>query len=66
MGMLRRLEVLFASRRLFSNWLLAGIKYYLVKRGFIRGDIVVKCDNKGYRLDPRSTPLLLATTMRVS
>jgi FkbM family methyltransferase len=52
MGMLRRLEVLFASRRLFSNWLLAGIKYYLVKRGFIRGDIVVKCGNKGYRLDP--------------
>jgi FkbM family methyltransferase len=52
MGMLRRLEVLFASRRLFSNWLLAGIKYYLVKRGFIRGDIVVKCSNKGYRLDP--------------
>jgi FkbM family methyltransferase len=52
MGMLRRLEVLFASRRLFSNWLLAGIKYYLIKRGFIRGDIVVKCSNKGYRLDP--------------
>jgi len=52
MGMLRRLEVLFASRRLFSNWLLAGIKYYLVERGFIRGDIVVKCGNKGYRLDP--------------
>jgi FkbM family methyltransferase len=32
--------------------LLAGIKFYLIKRGFIRGDIVVKCGNKGYRLDP--------------
>jgi FkbM family methyltransferase len=52
MGVLRRLEVLFASRRLFNNWLLAGIKYYLVERGFIREDIVVKCGNKGYRLDP--------------
>jgi FkbM family methyltransferase len=52
MGILSRLETLFTSRRLFSNWLLAGIKYYLVERGFIRGDIVVKCGDKGYRLDP--------------
>jgi hypothetical protein len=49
MGILSRLETLFTSRRLFSNWLLAGIKYYLVERGFIRGDIVVKCGDKGYR-----------------
>jgi hypothetical protein len=49
MGILSRLETLFTSRRLFSSWLLAGIKYYLVEQDFIRGDIVVKCGDKGYR-----------------
>jgi len=42
MGITRRLRVLLASRKLFRNWLSAGIKYYLVKGGFLRaGDIEV-------------------------
>jgi FkbM family methyltransferase len=53
MGILSRLETLFTSRRLFSNWLLAGIMYYLIERGFIKGDIVVKCGGKKYKLDPK-------------
>jgi len=44
MGIVRRLRALLASRKLFSNWLSAGIKYYLVKSGFLRaGDIEVVC-----------------------
>jgi FkbM family methyltransferase len=53
MGILSSLEKLFTSRKLFSNWLLAGIMYYLIERGFIKGDIVVKCGGKRYKLDPR-------------
>jgi len=43
--MLRRLKVLTASRDLFHNWLLAGIKYFLVKHGLLKGDVIVKCDD---------------------
>jgi hypothetical protein len=44
MGIVRRLRVLLASKNLFRNWLSAGIKYYLVKSGFLRdGDIEVVC-----------------------
>jgi FkbM family methyltransferase len=43
--MFRRLKVLIASRDLFNNWLLAGIKYLLVKHGLLKGDVIVKCDD---------------------
>ncbi len=43
--MFRRLKVLIASRDLFHNWLLAGIKYFLVKHGLLKGDVIVKCDD---------------------
>jgi FkbM family methyltransferase len=43
--MFRRLKVLIASRDLFDNWLLAGIKYFLVKHGLLKGDVIVKCDD---------------------
>jgi len=43
--MFRRLKVLIASRDLFHNWLLAGIKYLLVKHGLLKGDVIVKCDD---------------------
>jgi FkbM family methyltransferase len=36
MGILRRVKVLLASRKLFRNWFLAGIRYYLIKLGLIR------------------------------
>jgi len=34
--------VLISSRRLFSNWLLAGIKYYLTGHGILEGGITVQ------------------------
>jgi FkbM family methyltransferase len=43
--MFRRLKMLIASRDLFHNWLLAGIKYFLVKHGLLKGDVIVKCDD---------------------
>jgi len=46
-------KVLIASRRLFSNWLSAGIRYYLVKYGTLKGGIKVKCGNKEHVLSPR-------------
>ena len=47
MGIVRRLRVLLASRNLFHNWLSAGIRYYLINRGLVDGDIDVKfkCNN---------------------
>jgi len=41
-----------SSRKLFKNWLSAGIKYYLIRRGLFRGNIVVKCCDKRYKLHP--------------
>jgi FkbM family methyltransferase len=37
---IRRLKVLFTSRGLFRNWLPAGIRYYLAKRGVFHGDFI--------------------------
>ena len=36
MSILRRIKVLLASRKLFRNWLSAGIKYYLTKVGLLQ------------------------------
>jgi len=41
----RSLKILIASRKLFSNWMLANIRYILAKYGLISGNITVKCDN---------------------
>jgi FkbM family methyltransferase len=43
--MFKDLKVLIASRNLFHNWLLAGIKYSLIKHGLLKGDVIVKCDD---------------------
>jgi FkbM family methyltransferase len=43
--MFRRFKVLIASRDLFHNWLLAGVKYSLIKHGLLKGDVIVKCDD---------------------
>jgi len=40
MNAIRSLRVLFVSRGLFRNWLPAGIKYYLARRGVFRGDFI--------------------------
>ena len=52
MSIIRRLKVLLASRNLFHNWLSAGIRYYLINRGLVNGDIDVKfkCNNNNYIL----------------
>jgi FkbM family methyltransferase len=50
--MLRRLKVLIASRDLFHNWLLAGIKYFLVKHGLLKGGVIVKCNDDVITLNP--------------
>jgi FkbM family methyltransferase len=53
MGIVRRLRVLLASRKLFSNWLSAGIKYYLTKVGLLRVDgIGVVCRDGSRGLIP--------------
>jgi len=53
MDIVRRLRVLLASRKLFGNWLSAGIRYYLVKVGFLRaGDIEVICGDGSKDLIP--------------
>jgi len=51
--MLRKIKMLIASRKLFSNWLSAGIKYYLIRRGIIKGSITIKCCSNEYVLSPR-------------
>jgi len=56
MGITRRLRVLLASRKLFSNWLSAGIRYYLIERGLIDGSITARfrCgDGRMYVLSPQ-------------
>jgi len=50
MHILREFKVLIASRKLFSNWLSARVRYYLVKHGIIKGGITVKCSNRKYTL----------------
>jgi len=53
MGIVHRLRVLSASRRLFRNWLTAGIRYYMAKGGFIRvGGIEVVCRDGSKGLIP--------------
>jgi FkbM family methyltransferase len=37
---LRRLRALLRSRKLFRNWLSAGVKYYLVKGGLLHDDYI--------------------------
>jgi len=48
----RMLKVLLTSRNLFSNWLSAGIKYFLVRHGVLRGRNSVRYGNIEYLLQP--------------
>jgi FkbM family methyltransferase len=59
--MFRRLKVLIASRDLFHNWLLAGIKYFLVKHGLIKGDVIVKCGDDVITLNPNVYSIIVNT-----
>jgi len=48
----RMLKALLTSKNLFSNWLSAGIKYFLVRHGMLRRRISVRCDSVEYLLRP--------------
>jgi len=52
MDLVNKIIALISSRKLFKNWLLAGVKYYLIQHGLSKGDIVVKCGNRKLRMDP--------------
>jgi FkbM family methyltransferase len=51
-NMFRDLKVLIASRNLFHNWLLAGVKYSLIKHGLFKGDVIAKCNDDVITLNP--------------
>jgi hypothetical protein len=53
--------VLIASRDPFHNWLLAGIKYFLVKHGLLKGDVIVKCDDDVITLNPNVYSFIVNT-----
>jgi FkbM family methyltransferase len=50
---LKAFRTLIASRRLFNNWLSAGLKYFLIKHKLQKGDITVKCNDRSFRLPPK-------------
>lgn len=41
------------SRNIFQNWLSAGVKYLLIRYGLIKDDIIIKCSNNIFTLDPK-------------
>jgi len=57
----RSLKVLIASKDLFDNWLQAGIKYFLWKHCMSKGDILVKCNNNAFVLNPKIYSLVVNT-----
>jgi len=60
MKILRMLKALLTSRHLFSNWLLAGVRYFLMKRGLVReGSITVKCRDRVYMLRPEMYSIIV-------
>jgi FkbM family methyltransferase len=51
----RMIKVLLTSRHLFSNWLSAGVRYFLMKRGLVKGGYVaVKCNGRVYMLKSKT------------
>ncbi|MEM0004722.1 MAG: hypothetical protein QXE10_04310 [Desulfurococcaceae archaeon] len=51
MNVSRMLKTLLASRRLFSNWLSAGVRYFLMKYVLVKKDsIAVMCRGRIYVL----------------
>jgi FkbM family methyltransferase len=58
---LRKLRALLRSRKLFRNWLSAGVKYYLVKGGSLHDDYIeVVCRDGSKGLIPVRTYAVLA------
>jgi hypothetical protein len=59
--MFHRLKYILKSKDLFQNWLSAGIKFYLIEKGLIKDDIVIKCDNNVFILDPKVYLFIVST-----
>ena len=57
--LLRELRVLLASRKLFSNWLSAGIKYYMTKHRISSGNIGVRYGGREFALKPKVYSLMV-------
>jgi FkbM family methyltransferase len=57
----RSLKVLIASKDLFDNWLQAGIKYFLWEHCVSKSDILVKCKNNAFTLNPKIYSLVVNT-----
>jgi len=49
---LDKIRALISSRKLFKNWLSAGIKFYLIWRGLSKGAIMVKCGDRKCKMNP--------------
>jgi len=65
MGVFRMLKVLLRSRNLFSNWLSAGIRYFLMKHGLVReGSIAARCEDKVYMLNPETYSTIIRAYYR--
>jgi len=54
MSIVRKFKVLINSKKIFRNWLSAGIKYYLVKYGLVKGGISIRCNDKKYILSSKA------------
>jgi FkbM family methyltransferase len=53
MRIFRMIKLLLMSRDLFSNWLSASVRYFLMRCGLVRkGSIAVKCNDRVYMLKP--------------
>jgi hypothetical protein len=55
----RSLKVLIVSKGFFDNWLQAGIKYFLWKHGVSKSDLLVKCNNNAFTLNPKIYSLVV-------
>jgi FkbM family methyltransferase len=61
MDVLLSIKAIIASKKLFKNWILAAIKYLLIKYGLVKGNVTIKCNGKAYTLTPEIYWVLVKT-----
>jgi FkbM family methyltransferase len=54
MYIFERLRKLFYSKKLFSNWFSAGIRYYLIKYGLAKDVITIRCGDIKKSIDSKT------------
>jgi len=64
MNIFKGLAIWIASRRLFKNWLSAGLKYLLVKHRLAKGDVIVECDMRTSKGEGHNPCVKGTTTMK--